>query len=207
MCGSFALSAKTKDIEKLKSLNSNNYEFEPKTNIFPFQKIPIIKNTSKNELSEANWGLIPSWAKDKKIAKSLFNARAETINEKPSFRNSFKNKRCLIPATQFYEWKQVPNSKYKEKYIISVLNTEIFFFAGLWDIYYDENKLPILSTTIITTEPNTKMSAIHNRMPVILLFDTQDLWLENGLTNDELKSFLKPIDDDFILINKFNEDF
>jgi putative SOS response-associated peptidase YedK len=200
MCGKFALTATTKDVEKLKSLKSNSYNFVPNPNLSPTQIIPIIKNNSPEELTPAKWGLIPSWSKDSSFANKLFNARAETIDEKPSFRNNFKSKRCLIPATSYYEWKPIDGTKKKQKYKISVKESPIFFFAGLWDIWFDENKNQVLSTTIITTEPNLVLTEIHHRMPVILSNESQDLWMNTNMRNEELKLLLNPIEDEFIII-------
>lgn len=191
MCGRFALSATTKDIEKLQPGFVSKVEIKPRLNISPTQNIAIIRNDSQLTLDSAHWGLIPVWSKDTKIGIKMFNARAETIGEKVSFKNAFQKRRCLIPATSFYEWKTISGQSRKQPYEIKLSKNDIFFFAGLWDIWYDEEKKPLLSTTIITTEPNAIMSEIHNRMPVIIENDSIDLWLSNNSDSSELKEILK----------------
>lgn len=195
MCGRFALSAKTKDIENLVPDLKIKEEIKPRYNIAPSQNIAAVLNDGKKELTFLKWGLIPSWAKDSSIGNKMINARAETLQEKPSFKNSLKNRRCLIFADGFFEWKQIPGEKRKVPYFIKLKSGGPFTFAGLWDKWKDDAGNLIHSTTIITTEPNELMSAIHNRMPVILPADLREEWLSNNLSNTEiLQSYLKPYD-------------
>jgi putative SOS response-associated peptidase YedK len=126
--------------------------------------------------------LIPHWAKDTKIKP--INAKAETITEKPFFRSSYKNKRCLIPANGFYEWKG--SKGHKQPYYFKLEEDKLFAFAGLWDHWENEDKI-IESCTIITTSANEVMKPIHNRMPVMLKPDNYDKWLHEGD-----KTLLKP---------------
>ncbi len=192
MCGRFALSATTKDIEKLQPGLVSKVDIKPRHNISPTQNIAVIRNDLQFTLDSAHWGLIPVWSKDTKIGIKMFNARAETIDEKASFNNAFQKRRCLIPATSFYEWKTISGQTKKQPYEIKLSKNDIFFFAGLWEIWYDEEKKPLLSTTIITTEPNEIISEIYNRMPVILDNDSIDLWLAKNSDSKELKEILKP---------------
>jgi putative SOS response-associated peptidase YedK len=193
MCGRFALSAKTKDIEKLVPSLKISEEMKPRFNIAPTQQIAVVLNKSPQELSYVKWGLIPFWAKDKSIGTRLINARAESLNEKPAFKNSFKNKRCLIFANGFYEWKSV-SGKRKAPYFIKLKTGEPFTFAGLWDSWFDtETETKITSATIITTEPNEMIAEVHNRMPVILQERERQLWLDDDINDVSfLSSILLP---------------
>ena len=201
MCGRFALLATTKDIEKLGYKVPEDLDLIPNDNIAPTQFIYAELNSNPGTLSKVKWGLIPSWAKEISIGNKMFNARSETLTEKVSFKNLIKKKRCLIPATSFFEWKAIDGSKKKQKYKISLKNNNYFLFAGLWDEWRDPaTNQKISSSTIITCEPNEKMSEIHNRMPVIFDINEKNYWLESGISDLELLNLLKPIDNDKILI-------
>ena len=123
------------------------------------------------------WDLVPSWAKDPKIGNKLINARAETIATKPAFRSAFKSRRCLIPATGFYEWKKLPGGK-KQPYHIEYGDGLPFAFAGLWETWLGDGAQPIESCTIVTGEPNELVRDVHDRMPVILQDEDYDRWLD-----------------------------
>src|SRR6202050_4017674 len=139
------------------------------------------------------WGLIPSLAPNPLIAASMINARAETANTKPAFRDALKSRRCLIPADGFYEW--VRTGKAKQPYCFEVNDGELFAFAGLWDRWKDPSGQWIKSCSILTTTPNAVTSTVHDRMPVILDPDNYDLWLDPGMTDMEAVSeMLKPFD-------------
>lgn len=207
MCGRFALSATTKDIEKL----IPNIEFDgsicQSQNITPSQLISIITNSDKMILSSAIWGLLPSWSKDKKVSAKMFNARAETINEKVSFKNQFKNKRCLIPASSFYEWNKLsPNNK-KQAYRISAQNQKLIFFGGIWDVWKDENDEYVKSATIITTQANDQISKIHDRMPLILDNFSMGKWLNDDEDIGELNKMLCPYQKDQLQIEELEPNF
>ena len=165
-------------------------EFKPQDNIngFDFQKTPVIIDNQPNMIVQYNWGLIPSWAKDSDIKKYTLNAKIETLNEKPSFKNSI-NKRCLVIANGFYEWQWLDSKgKSKVKYEIGIPDEELFAFAGLYSEWIDVATGEIKNTyTIITTEANTLMSEIHNtkkRMPVILKPQDEQRWLEHAPVNE-----------------------
>ncbi len=201
MCGRFALSATTKDIEKLGYKVPDDLDLIPNDNIAPTQFIFAELNDNPGQLCKVKWGLIPNWAKEVSMGSKMFNARSETLTEKVSFKNLIKRKRCLIPATSFYEWKTIEGSKKKQKHKISLKNNNYFLFAGLWDNWVEPiSKQRITSSTIITCEPNSKMAEIHNRMPVIFEIDSKNYWLDGGISDLELLNLLKPIDSDKILI-------
>lgn len=166
-------------------------EFTPNINISPGQMVPVVISASSREVFLFRWGLIPGWAKDPKIGYKMFNARAETIADKPSFRVSFQKRRCLILADGFYEWKKEGNKKVP--YLFSLGSRKPFTFAGLWDSWKNVDGQEIRSCTIITTSPNALVNQYHDRMPVILEESVRWHWLEGGDPN-ELKSYLKPID-------------
>jgi putative SOS response-associated peptidase YedK len=163
-------------------------EFLPKYNVSPTQGIPVIIPGSRI-LDMYRWGLIPHWARDTKVSDKLANARSETLKEKPSFRESFKKKRCLVLASGFYEW----NNK-KQPHFIQIKGEKIFAFAGLYEEFKDEETKKIKSCTIITCEPNKFMKKLHDRMPVILYSKDYEKWLKSE-DLDEVSLLLVPFDD------------
>ncbi|MBL8024957.1 MAG: SOS response-associated peptidase, partial [Fibrobacteres bacterium] len=144
------------------------------------QTLPVVTNVLPDCLSFFKWGLIPSWAKYKNIGAKMINARAETLTEKPAFRESLRSKRCLVPASGFYEWKHY--GKQKQACYITLTNEPLFTFAGLWDTWIDrQTGESISSFTIITTEANKLMQTVHDRMPVILRKEQERDWLNGNL--------------------------
>lgn len=153
----------------------------PNYNVAPTHEMPIVrrkKGDRRNELAIARWGLIPHWAKDMKMAFSTINARSETAASKPTFRDAFKKRRCLVPADGFYEWKR--DGKDKQAHLIRMKDGGLFAFAGLWSLWRSPEGEDVTSYTIMTTEPNELMKGIHNRMPVILGYDGREQWLDTG---------------------------
>jgi putative SOS response-associated peptidase YedK len=150
-------------------------------NGFSFPEMPVITNNKPELIQHFYWGLIPQWAKDHSIRKYTLNAKIETLDEKPSFKNVLHN-RCLVIANGFYEWHwNDPKGKLKQKYLITLPNNELFSFGGIWSERTDTNSGETLrSFSIVTTEANELMSRIHNskkRMPVILSKNTEYDWL------------------------------
>ncbi len=160
-------------------------------NIAPSQNIIAIANTAKPRADTFKWGLIPWWAKDGKMGHNLINARGETLAEKPSFRAAYKRRRCLIPATGFYEWQRNPDGRTKTPMHVALKSGAPFAFAGLWDVWQSRAGQRVQSCTVITIEPNALMAPIHNRMPVILPADVYDTWLDPRERTD-LQKFLVP---------------
>jgi putative SOS response-associated peptidase YedK len=139
------------------------------------------------------WGLIPSWAKDASVAARMINARSETAETKPAFRDALTNRRCLIPADGFYEWQRT--GKVKQPYCFEVNDGELFAFAGIWDCWTDANRNTVETCSILTTSPNAVTSAVHDRMPVILDPDSYDIWLDPGMREvTGASELLKPYD-------------
>jgi len=180
MCGRFQLSVKGKQISERFNVEVFDEFYKPNYNCAPSQKLPVITNVETGKLSYFKWGLIPSWAKDPKIGYKLINTRAETILEKPSFKNAFKSRRCLIPANGFYEWEKDKN---KTPYRIFLKSEELFAMAGIWETWKDAENRPVHSFSIITTSANGFMEKIHNRMPVILSANHEEDWLQESDEN------------------------
>lgn len=204
MCGSFALSAKTKNVEKLvKGLKIEN-DIQTNNKFVPGNYIPSVLNVDSSVLVYSKWGLIPSWSKDSKSALKMFNARAETLNEKPSFRNLIKKRRCLIFADGFYEWQANPNSKYKTAYFFRLQSGEPFTFAGLWDLWNDiQLNTKVLSSTIITTMPTEQVAEIHDRMPLIIPEELREKWLSaDEFDSNDIELLTKPFTKEEFVISK-----
>lgn len=184
MCFFYGVNKSKGEIEKAFNAKFDNASFEPiaEVNGFAHPYMPIIVNNRPDIITGANWGLLPAWAKETSFQKNTLNARIESLDEKPSFRNSITN-RCIIPATNFYEWQwQDSKGKVKQKHSISVINEDLLAFAGLYSIWNNPNTgIPMLTYTIITTVANELMSEIHNikkRMPVVLNKEHHNLWLQ-----------------------------
>jgi putative SOS response-associated peptidase YedK len=163
-------------------------------NLAPTQYAPILwAAEGPTELLEARWGLIPKWVdKPLDFKANLFNARSETILEKPSFKRPFKSQRCIVPASGFYEWKKVGSSK--QPYYIHPTDDTPLAFAGLWD-HWEKGDEAITSFTILTTAPNELMSNLHERMPVILEKDAFSDWLDPEVDGKDLLDLLRPLED------------
>jgi putative SOS response-associated peptidase YedK len=193
MCGRFTLTVDPSELREAFSNYGFPDQYAPRFNIAPTQPILAIPNDDRQQADFFAWGLIPSWAKDPSIGSRLINARAEGLAEKPSFRGSFKYKRCLIPADGFYEWKAQPGTKTKVPYFIFLEDRRPFAIAGLWDEWYSSEGGSVRSATIITTAPNELMAPIHNRMPVILEPEDYARWLDpTPQRPEDLSQLLKP---------------
>jgi putative SOS response-associated peptidase YedK len=196
MCGRYALAQEHEALRIRFGFSEESapaFTHSPRFNIAPTQIAPIITNGQEMKLRAMRWGLIPHWAKDAAIGNSLINARADTVAEKPSFRDSFKKRRCLVPATGFFEWKKEPLSKSKQPFFIGARNRDIFSFAGLWSLWKNpETAEEMLSYTILTTEPNELMREIHNRMPVMLPAEREKDWLDLASSPGLLRELLAP---------------
>ncbi|RZT23344.1 SOS response-associated peptidase [Fictibacillus sp. BK138] len=170
----------------------NEFDYEDRFNIAPTQDVlAVIKGSTGNRAGYMKWGLIPKWAKDPKVGNKLINARSETIEEKPSFKESFYQKRCLIPASGFYEW--VKEGDKKQPYQFTMEDKKPFAFAGIWSRW---NQGPAgedtekITCSILTKESNSFMSNYHHRMPVMLRPHEGELWLERGTDKDILLELL-----------------
>ncbi len=138
------------------------------------------------------WGLVPQWAKDPKMGFKMFNARSETVAEKPAFKTAFKRRRCLIPATRFYEWKKEDAGKVP--YALGMADNSPFAMAGLWESWQGPEEIGLYTCTIITTQPNELVAPLHDRMPVILPPEACRRWLDPGQPAAALLRLLQPLD-------------
>lgn len=178
MCGRFSLAVPKETLVEQFELAATP-DLGPRYNIAPTQPVAVVRRAKESgvqALSEVRWGLIPAWAKDPAIGQKMINARAETAAEKPAFRSAFKYRRCLVVADGFYEWQKTGSSK--QPFRIQMRDGQPFAFAGLWESWKGADGVPLETCTILTTEPNTLMQAIHNRMPVILDKADYPLWLD-----------------------------
>jgi putative SOS response-associated peptidase YedK len=189
------------------------FEAEEHISGFEFSKIPIILLQEKKKLKLYNWGLIPSWIKDKTTAlafrKNTLNAKSETVFEKPSFKKAIETQRCIVPSTGFFEWQQ--DGKNKIPYYISLKEKEIISMAGLYDTWVDtETGEVINSVSILTTQANEVMSTIHNikkRMPVLLDEQGTETWLLETLTQEKISSLCKPFNNNEMMFYKVDKQF
>ncbi len=179
MCGRYAYRASDFDFGDLFGTKPPEECVTDRYNIAPTETVAIIRSRDGEvEAACARWGLIPSWTKDPGMMKlSLFNARAEGVAEKPSFRSAFRSRRCLVPASGFYEWQKREDGK--QPYFITRTDGDPIVFAGLWE-YWERDGQVIESCTVITTAANADMEGLHHRMPVVLERSEFPIWLEIG---------------------------
>ncbi|CAN5802272.1 SOS response-associated peptidase [soil metagenome] len=191
MCGRYSLVAKPSKVEQRFHASFSQSPAELFYNAAPSQGLPVITASAPERLQLFSWGLLPFWAKDGIKTRRSINARAETIAEKPSFRQLIGRKRCLVVADGFYEWKL--NQSAKEPYRLLLQEEGLFAFAGLWDEWVNKETGEVLATfAIITTEANELVRPIHDRMPVILPPEKEEQWLADSLTLEEHLALLRP---------------
>lgn len=196
MCGRFKVARKKEILEETFDADGalDDLDWVPRYNVAPGQQVLAVRQDADKPvrvLSHMKWGLIPFWAKDANIGYKMINARAETILEKPAYRESIRSRRCLIPADGFYEWKH--EGKEKLPFCFAMVDDSVFAFAGIWDRWKNPQGQIIESCSILTTTPNELTHDVHDRMPVILERDVYDLWLDPGFTKvEELHPLLKP---------------
>lgn len=192
MCGRFILLTDLSVIVESFRIGEVTTEYETGSNISPGQQISAVICTGDiNKLVVFRWGLVPSWVKDQSIGNKMFNARAETIAEKPSFREAFKKRRCLVVADGFYEWQKM--EKGKKPFHFSLKSAEPFGIAGLYEAWMSPENNLVRTCTIITTDANELLRPIHDRMPVIVPRDKEALWINPVAKNqNELLDLLKP---------------
>jgi len=179
MCGRYALHSRPDVIALAFGLSEIPASVVPRFNIAPTTDVLIVRAGADGARVPASvrWGLLPRWAKDPKRAAKLNNARGETVAQKPSFRDAYRRRRCLIPANGFYEWKRVDTRK--QPYYVYPAHGELFAFAGLWE-RWEGTGGPLDTCTIVTTDANAPMQFVHDRMPVILATADYARWLDCG---------------------------
>jgi len=192
MCGRYSLTKPIKTLKEHFQAIVVALEHDKRYNIAPSQSVPVVlAGKEGREIHTLKWGLIPSWAKDPAMGNRLINARAETIEEKPSFRSSFRKRRCLVPADGFYEWQVRGKEKFPQ--YIRMRTDGLFAFAGLWS-EWDSGREILRTFTIITTAANRELESIHHRMPVILPPEQYGDWLASETGPDRLKQMLNPLE-------------
>ena len=190
MCGRYGF-VPGEDFYKRFNVVNRLERLEKHYNVTPGMRMPVIIRSSPNQVELMRWGLIPFWAKDPKIGYKMINARAEGIENKPAFRIPFRQSRCLIPTSYFFEWKRIGEDKIP--YLVRLKDKGVFAFAGLFDTWKDAEGYPLKSFTIITTQPNELVGKIHDRMPVILDGEAEKVWLDTEVTSlTDLVKLLKP---------------
>lgn len=191
MCGRFVRYSDPEAIQEAFAVSVIKAALPASYNIAPTQEVLAIVQNERGTRGAVplRWGLIPSWAKDDSIASKLINARAETVHEKPSFKDSFHKRRCLIVANGFYEWAKGQ----KQPVYIQFDDQPLFAFAGLYSFWQNPQGERVATCTILTTEANPSISGIHHRMPVVLPPAHHSLWLDKDIAEPELlQSVLKP---------------
>lgn len=195
MCGRYSLTASLDELARRFDFDSNRDDFEPRYNIAPTQQVLAVVGGDARRAGFIRWGLIAQWSKSDSAGPPIINARAETVAEKPTFRDSLRRRRCLILADGFYEWQKMGDAKRPMR--VALRSGEPFAFAGLWSMSSDPEGNRISSCAIITTAANDLLRPIHHRMPVILSEEVEDLWLDTALDDSQtLTQFLEPYPDD-----------
>jgi putative SOS response-associated peptidase YedK len=198
MCGRYELIDGQRVFMRFRVTNTvppilDNVDVRPTQQVFALQ--------TDHVLSLMKWGLVPSWAKDPSVGSKMINARAEGIESKPSFKKPLRYQRCIIPASAFFEWKGNPGAK--TKYRIARKDGDLFGFAGLYEHWHEPTGGELATCTIITTQPNALVAPIHTRMPVILLPEDEDHWLDPDMSEpDEIVSLLRPYPAELMLASR-----
>lgn len=197
MCGRYTLAAGPEYIADYFHIDGPMPEFQPSWNITPGGDIPVICQAPEDgrTCSLMHWGLIPHWAKEPESKYKMINAKAETLSQRPAYRDAYKHRRCLIPANGFYEWQATTNGK--QPYYIHRQDDGLLALAGLWE--YWEREHIINSCSIITTTANSLIQSIHERMPAIISEDNFDAWLDPHNTDtNSLADLLAPCDNNLL---------
>ncbi|MEM7736412.1 MAG: SOS response-associated peptidase [Deinococcota bacterium] len=199
MCGRYRLTATSDEVQRLFDV-SDVPELPPRRNIAPTQQVLFIHMEDDARHAElGRWGLMPAWVKDPTSFKgSLFNARAETVHEKASFKTPFKRRRCLIPANGYYEWRSEPGGKQPYEFTVGdAAGESLFAMAGLYDIWRpkkNDDRTTIVSCTILTTTSNSLAEQVHTRMPVIVSPEDYGVWLEPTTPPTHVQALLQSFD-------------
>ncbi|MGV3486650.1 MAG: SOS response-associated peptidase [Planctomycetaceae bacterium] len=196
--------------QPLPSLPASDEVFTPRWNIAPTQKVlAVVQRThdAPRELRSFQWGLVPSWSRDRKIGAKMINARSETVHEKPSFRAAFAKRRCLIPADGYYEWVKTEHGK--QPMLIEREGSKPFCFAGLWELCFHlpverdgqvDPQRPLATCTILTTAANHAMRPIHDRMPVVIEPEHYARWLDPEFSQPKaLQELLLAAEEDYFI--------
>ena len=200
MCGRYTLTVPLSNLVDAFDISPPEFEYRPRYNIAPTQEVPIIAQDDRGRrMGLLRWGLVPAWAKDPSMGSRLINARSETVAQKPSFRSAFRQRRCLVPADGFYEWKKggegTGGTPSKTPFWIHLKGRAPFVFAGLWERWESKGGPPLFTFTILTTEASPEIRHIHPRMPAILIPPAISAWLDPDSDAYTHQDFLRPVPD------------
>jgi len=180
MCGRYALTLGPRDIQDLYAVLAEIEDFPPRYNIAPTQPVLAVWQEAGRRVARlVRWGLVPGWVKDPREFPLLINARAETMMDKPAFRNSVRNQRCIVPASGYYEWRTAPGGA-KTPFYIAFADGAPMSLAGLLSTWAGPNGEEVDTVALVTTDANAELTAIHNRMPAILEGESAELWLDTA---------------------------
>jgi putative SOS response-associated peptidase YedK len=198
MCGRFTLTTPAARLARALKLSSVP-DFVPRFNIAPTQMVLTVRSTDQDQIEVLflRWGLIPAWAKDEKIGNQLLNARMETVTSKPAYRSAFKKRRCLIPADGFYEWQKA--GKKKQPYWFHRPDRSPFFFAGLWEHCDLSPEKSLETCTLLTTSANETVKPMHERMPLVVVDEQAEQWLDPKVADADWLQKLAPCPADFFV--------
>ncbi len=195
MCGRYNLILNLTVLGERFRFDANQLTLKAAYNVAPTQDVLTLIGGESRRAGFMRWGLIPFWAKDRSIGSRLINARAETVVDKPSFRDAFRRRRCLVLADGFYEWRRTGSGKRPMR--VALRSGEPFAFAGIWSMWKDPEDNSIPTCAIITTSANELLRLIHHRMPAILPREMEGFWLDRSIQDTtELRSVLTPYPDD-----------
>jgi|YelNatPaOPRAMG01_1025707.scaffolds.fasta_scaffold10031_5 putative SOS response-associated peptidase YedK len=194
MCGRYVLKTSMRQLQRIYGIpdddTSRSEEWRPRYNLAPSQDAPVVRVLAgQRRLDLLRWGLLPGWATDPTLALKLINARSETVATKPAFRGAFRSRRCIVPADGFYEWQAGPSGK--QPFYIHAADDSVLSLAGLWETWRSPGGEVLETYAILTTEANAWMRPLHDRMPVILLGEAVDQWLDPASSAGALQSLLK----------------
>ncbi|HEX8923731.1 MAG TPA: SOS response-associated peptidase [Patescibacteria group bacterium] len=196
MCGRYAFYPGN-DFFSHYDLPETAIDLKSNYNVSPGYDMPVVVDDKTRSADLMHWGLVPSWADDPKIGFRMINARSESLSEKPAFKRLLDRRRCLIPANGFYEW--LHSKSGKKPYYFFLKSKELISFAGLYDSWQDPLGRNLFSYTIITTSANSLVSPVHDRMPVIIPPENEDLWVDTDIKYaDGPSNLLKPFPDDLM---------
>ncbi len=193
MCGRYTLSDidRVEDFLEVDESHIPPQARSPRFNIAPTETAPVLRvRKTRRVLDLARWGLVPVWAKDPAIGSKLINARAETIASKPSYRDAFRHRRCLVPANGYFEWKKTQQGK--QPFLFQDNAGSLLAFGGVWERWRQPDGDWLISFSIVTTPPNEIAAHIHDRMPLILTRSSFPLWLDETASPSELEPLLIP---------------
>ena len=181
MCGRFTLHHSTEDIAERFLVEQTMLDLAPRYNIAPSQEIPVVVQRDSRTLQAFKWGLVPSWAKDPAIGNRMINARGESVAEKPAFRQALRHRRCLVPASGYYEWKRQGSGKVP--HLIHRPDSGLLALAGIWEEWRTPGDEVLRTVAIVTTAPSAFAATLHTRMPAILSGEAEATWLDPAQTS------------------------